>query len=71
MVRNLIMGHDQKQSPFHMIMTPYSSLMEIKNRTLTKMKFLLNDYGVWVSRTKLGFMLRKNNNVVVVMMSLK
>jgi len=49
MVMNLIMGHDQKQNPFHMIMTPYSSLMEINNRTL-----LLNDYGVWVSRDQIG-----------------
>lgn len=37
-----------------MIMTPYSSLMEINNRTLTKINFLLNDHGVWVSRDQIG-----------------
>jgi len=37
-----------------MIKAPYSSLMEINNKTLTNMKFLLNDYGVWVSRDQIG-----------------
>jgi hypothetical protein len=34
--------------------TSYSKLMEIDNITPTKMKYVLNEYGAWVSRDQNG-----------------
>jgi hypothetical protein len=37
-----------------MTRTSYSKLMEIDNITLTKMKYVLNEDGAWVSRDQNG-----------------
>jgi hypothetical protein len=34
--------------------TPYSNNLEINHKTLTKMKFVLNKEGVWVTTDQVG-----------------
>jgi hypothetical protein len=58
---------------------PYLKLMKIDNKTLTKMKYMLNKDDVWVSknqvrvhtRKKKSMVMRKKSNRLVVMMKLK
>jgi hypothetical protein len=56
---------------------PYSKLMEIDNRTLTKMKYVLNDDGVWVPKDQMQAHVeekhdeKEQNKMSVVMMNLK
>jgi hypothetical protein len=58
---------------------PYLKLMKIDNKTLTKMKYMLNKDDVWVSknqvrvhtRKKKSMVMRKKSKRLVVMMKLK
>ena len=56
---------------------PYSKLMEIDNRTLTKMKYVLNDDGIWVPKDQMQAHVeekhdeKEKNKMSVVMMNLK
>jgi len=59
---------------------PYLKLMKIDNKTLTKMKYMLNKDDVWVSKNqvrvhtrkkKKSMVMRKKSKRLVVMMKLK